>query len=200
MAGCAAPYAAVLIGLYGLRSAWCSILLYHLGIVACLLAARERHMLREALAGFAALPLVALGAGCLLAGPLVYVLWPVMELRHGGLAGWLAEYGLAGRSWPVFMVYFAFVHAWLEELFWRGFLRRPGAGVSALDMAFAGYHILVLRLVIRMPWPLVAFAVLAGAAWTWRRITGKYGGLAVPLITHVVADISVMLAAHVLAR
>jgi hypothetical protein len=192
--GAAVPYAAVLAGLWWLRSAWVSILLYHAGILLLMAARRRWAAWRSLLRGVNG---PALGAGvivCALAGPAVCLLWPWLHLPDVALREWLPRYGLGGWSWIGFVIYFSILHPVLEEAHWRS-LSPSGLAFSWLDLAFAGYHVLVLALLLKGPWLFLAFAVLAGASWAWRAAAARFGGWAVPLWTHATADASVILAA-----
>ena len=71
---------------------------------------------------------------------------------------------------------------------------------SWTDLAFAGYHILVLAWFIKVPWLVIAFIVLTVAAYIWRYIASKLEGLAVPLLSHIVADVSIIAVTCVLIR
>ncbi len=66
-------------------------------------------------------------------------------------------------------------------------------------MAFAGYHVLVLVHFIRLPWAVASACVLALVAWAWRQVAMRRGGLAVPLVSHALAGLSLIAGACVLA-
>lgn len=196
IARAAVPYVAVVVGLYMLRSAWASILLYHAGILAFLLTARPRPMpLRGSVRLRVLLPAVLV---CLLAGPALYGLWPLLRGAGGGLVGWLPAYGLRGRSWPALLVYFALVHPVMEEIHWRAPAQGLQRRVHWQDAAFAGYHVPVLLTLVRPYWLPVVFGVLVAVSATWRAWSRRRGGLAFAVLTHTCADVSVALAAYLL--
>ncbi len=194
------PYLATLIGLEWAGNAWVAIGLYHLGILTLLiLKTPVDPRLIFSGDGGRWLPLFVIA--CALAGPIFLLLWPVVAKPGAELASILAELGLSGLSWFLFVPYFAFLHPLLEEILWRTLL--PSCSPRHLhwtDLAFAGYHLLVLRHFLAWPWALVSFVVLALAAWSWRRWTEFAGGLRPALISHVVADLSIVVAAAWLAR
>ena len=68
------------------------------------------------------------------------------------------------------------------------------------DLAFAGYHILVLAWFIKLPWLIIAFVVLTIAAYIWRYMAFKLKGLAIPLLSHIIADISIIAVIYVLIQ
>jgi len=199
VAGLCLPFVAVLVGLYGLHSAWSCILLYHLGILVFLLAARARgEVLRRFLTGGSLRLAILYSIPCLLAGPFLYVYWKSITPEIGRLPVWLARHGLSGRGWLFFVAYYASVHPVLEELHWRGLLARDRGGSVAQDLAFAGYHVPVLAPLAKPGWVLLAFVALTAAAFCWRRAVSARSGLLVPVLSHAAADLSVMLAVHAL--
>jgi len=187
------PYIAVALGLYILENAWAAILLYHAGIVIVL--ARRRERLAGVLLRGWNLGIAIVGAfGCALAGGLVFLLWDVIHIEGLSLGTTLAQFGLGGASWIVFVLYFTFIHPPLEEAFWRDHMMRTARGPHFVDAAFAGYHILVLVLFVTPVWTAISFLLLAGVAWVWRLMALRYSGLAIPVFTHAAADASIMVA------
>jgi membrane protease YdiL (CAAX protease family) len=187
----AVPYAAVLVGLFALHSAWAAVLLYHAGIAAIWIAAGRRPALRSLFKGLrpvATVPVVLVG---LAVGPVVWLAWPLVALESD-MAALLARFGLAGWSLAAFAVYAAIANAPLEELFWRGVLLDETRRPAPSDALFAGYHVIVLLLVVEWPLAIAAAFVLTAAAWLWRIAASRYGGLAVPYISHLAADLAVI--------
>ena len=194
------PYAAVLVGLYILKNAWISIGLYHLGITVFLIADDRNHFRKRICMGFNSI-MAAVGAvTSAMIFPIIFFLWGLMQLESTPLNSTLAKFGLHGTSWLLFMIYFSTVQPVLEELYWRGYLEGNHKYFSWTDLAFAGYHILVLVWFIKLPWLIITFIVLAAAACIWRHIASKLDGLMVPLISHIVADISIVTATYVLIQ
>jgi membrane protease YdiL (CAAX protease family) len=202
----ALPYAAVLLGLYVLRNAWAAILLYHAGMLALLrLGGRtglrgQGGLLRAVRQGWSAPAAVVTGIVCAAGSFLLAPLWGTISREHVDLAEALTSFRLSGLSWWVFAAYYVTVHPLLEEIFWRGY--RPGAHRSPVvpDVAFAGYHVLVLCLFIKLPWVLASFGVLWFASWGWRRLTARYSGLGVAIASHAAADLSVIAVVEYLIR
>jgi len=194
------PYVAVLLGLYIFENAWIAILVYHVGIAAFLIAGDRKALLRRIYTGWNS-PLAALGVVLpAMIVPILLLLWQYMQLEATPLDFVLARFGLRGIPWLLFVAYFSTVQPFLEELYWRGHLQGDRRCVSWTDFAFGGYHVLVLAWFIKLPWLAPAFLVLAGTAFVWRHWTSKLGGLAVPLLSHAVADISIMVATCVLMQ
>lgn len=194
-AAAASPYLAVIIGLYVLRSAWAAILLYHLGVVIFLIAGPDIGLGQTFRSGWKPAASAASAAMTVLGGVTLYLLWPYVRLPGAALKEVLPNIGLAGTSWVLFVVYYSTVHPLIEELYWRGDALAYGAGPSWRDIAFGGYHFVVLVLFIKVPWAIAVAVLLSVVAWGWRYAVRRYGGLGVPLVSHVVADLSVVVAA-----
>lgn len=193
------PYVAVIIGLYVLENAWLALGLYHVGIAMFIISNRT-GLFKSVRCGWN-FPVALISiAACALIFPTVIILWKYMELENLHLKTVLAQFGLAGLSWYFFMIYFSTVHPFLEELFWRGCLENKNRYPSWTDFAFAGYHILVLHWFIKSPWLIALFILLTVAACVWRFIARGLKGLAVPLLSHIVADISIVAAANVIIK
>lgn len=197
----ALPYACVILGLYAFHSAWGTVLAYDASILVLISRSGRMDAWRAARAGWSARPGLLLSALCVTAGPVLAALWPWMRSEGRTLSESMAALGLSGSSLAAFAIYYATVHPALEEVLWRGMLSSTRPGLSWTDGAFAGYHLLVLPLFVWWPWAVVSCAVLTGAAWLWRRLASTYGGLAIPIMTHAVADAAIILAAlHLAAR
>ena len=196
----AVPYVAVLVGLYVLKNAWIAIGLYHFGIVLFLIAGDRNSLLKKIRTGWNP-KMAAAGAGIsVMIFPVVFILWEHMRLENVQLNTTLADFGLHGTSWFIFMMYFSTVQPFLEELYWRGFLESNHKYFSWTDLAFAGYHILVLAKFIQLTWLVVAFIVLTVAAYSWRYTASKLEGLIIPLLSHIVTDVSIIAVTYVLIR
>ncbi len=156
------PVAAVLVGMYALKSAWLGMLLYHAGLVLGILLHRD-SLVGLNWGGTFVLPL-AFGVLGLVAGPLVYFALPLLTSDSVGqqMASQLVALGLDGKSLYFFAVYFVLVHPALEELGWRGVLFFRGRCLHFTDLEFAAYHLLVIYWLLPGNWLLlgVAFFVL----------------------------------------
>ena len=196
----ALPYVAVLLGIYVLRNAWAAILLYHVGMVTLLLLGGQEDLLRTVRQGWSAPAAVVIGIVFATGGLLLGLLWGTISRDHVDLAETLTSLHLSGLYWWVFVAYYVTVHPVLEEIFWRGYLPRNHRSPVVLDVAFAGYHVLVLCIFIKLPWVLVSFGVLLFASWSWRQLVTRYSGLGVAIASHAAADLSVIAVAEYLIR
>ncbi|MCP4547686.1 MAG: hypothetical protein GY835_14595 [bacterium] len=191
--GVLVPYGAVLVGLYLLRHAWAAILLYHVGILSTLLLNRQNVHPGLLFRGWNRGALLATLPVALLGGPALLILWPWLRSGEGLLAAWMQSHHLTGTGWIVFIIYFSLIHPLLEELHWRTLTARAALRPCRLDAAFAGYHVLVLLPLLRGYWLAIGFLLLLGASLFWRWSARRFGGHAVPLVTHAVADASIIL-------
>jgi len=185
----AAPYVAVLAGIYGLRSGWAALALYHVAILAAL-GRDRREALRSIAKGWSSPAGWPLTAACAATGLLFRALWTTAAIEPAALSESLRSIGLSGASWIAFCAYYAIVNPALEEMYWRGLLAQPRTAPGAADVAFAGYHALVLPLFLKPLWILAAVVVLVAVAWIWRRLAARHGGLAIPVVSHAAADVS----------
>lgn len=192
-------YTAIITGVHLFHSGWIAILGYHFAICVFLSIAGGWQLIRRLVSGWDTKLGLVISIVCLLAGPLVYWLWPYMHLAQQDLRSGLVAVGLAGGSWLGFVIYYCLVNPWLEELFWRGFLPSKARYPALSDFLYAGYHVFVLILFVKWIWVITAFVVLTIVGRLWRWTADKYGGLALPMLTHLLADVSVIGTAYILS-
>ena len=193
------PYAAVLIGLYFLKSAWAAILLYHFGIILFPLADKQKQLKKLHL-GFNTTAAVISIIISVLVIVVLYFMWDIIKLRNCNLKVILPELGLTGLSWYVFVIFFAAIHPLSEEMFWRVYHSSQQTGFILPDLAFAGYHILVLLRFVKWPWLAAVFIILSVTAYLWRYSAKRLDGFAIALISHITADIAIITAVCLLIR
>lgn len=180
-----APYLAVGIFWCGLSNGWLAILAYHFQILFWQRRARRTAISTDR----KSILLLALPA--ILAGPLIFLLLPSMT--RTALVTWLAEHQLSHLSLGAMIPYFAFIHPWLEQRHWAP-LRNETPLAHPL---FAGYHLLVLYTLLTVPWLVVSFVVLAGASVAWQLMGRKFDSLALPVASHILADLGIIMAAWI---
>lgn len=83
----------------------------------------------------------------------------------------------------------------LEELFWRGLQarQRPQWSPWRHGAAFGLHHLVGAFFALGWHWvllPVFLGPALAGAFWIW--CVRRQGGLALPLLTHALADLGIM--------
>ncbi len=171
-----------------------AILLYHTIIILTLVSSGSRVAWQRLRRGWSSRPGFCLAAVCAAAGPALYLLWHLIAHAPDALAADLDRIGLSGPSWLIFVAYFVSVHPCVEEAFWRGCFGSDSRRPALVDVAFGGYHLLVLPLFVNTTWALICLTILVLTAWLWRWFARTLGGLAVPVVSHAVADLSLMIA------
>lgn len=196
-----APYFAVGIFWCVFSNAWLAILAYHAQILFWSRGERSRLRLRVGTQRRSAPSGIAkpgrtifLALPAALAGPLLYVLLPYMT--HTDLSVWLADYRLTGPWFLLMIPYFAFFHTTLEQISWN----RLREETPLAHPFFAGYHMLVLYSLLTVPWLLVCLAVLGSASVIWQQMTKRSGSLAFAIVSHVLADLGIIIAAYLRLR
>jgi membrane protease YdiL (CAAX protease family) len=185
------PYITIGIGLLIFHNAWLAILGYHIGMVVVLLLSKTGITIKQAFQGnkYWILLITALvGAG---GGILLYILWPLLSVPDFNL--YIRSIGLSERTWPAFLAYFILINPWIEEYYWRGYLATADKRIALNDLLFSGYHLIVLAGHMETIWLFVVFFVLTIGAWFWRQMNRLNGGLLASTISHITADITVIL-------
>jgi hypothetical protein len=183
-----APYLAVAVFWVGYESAWLTIFAYHLQMLFW-----TRHRLGDEPGRWnpRAAALLALPAAA--AGMLLVALVP--HVARGPLSVWLARYGLGGPTLALMIPYFGVVHPILEQSFWSPLRRNSASGHAA----FAGYHALVLYTLLPPLWLAVAAGIITLASVVWERANATHRGLLLAMVSHVAADLSIVVTAWVVA-
>lgn len=181
----AAPYLAVAVFWCGFSNGWAAILAYHAQILFWNRWTLCRTRPAAPTARIALLP--ALPA--VLAGPLLFLLLP--HILQTDLATWLRTYRLDERALLLMIPYFGLFHPLLEQWHWEP-LRRQTRLAHPL---FAGYHVLVLWTLLPMFWLLTVFVLLTAISILWSIAARRRHGQWVPLVSHILADTGIILAA-----
>ncbi|MFC1921166.1 type II CAAX prenyl endopeptidase Rce1 family protein [Chloroflexota bacterium] len=186
------PYITVSIGLLVFHNAWLAILGYHAGMVAILSLTKTGITLKRAFQGKKLwIPFVTALAGAV-GGILLYILWPVLAVPDD-INSYIRNIGLNEQTWPVFLVYFTLMNPLIEEYYWRGYLAAATRKITLNDLLFSGYHLIVLAGQMETIWLIVVFFVLTIGAWFWRQMNSLNGGLLASTVSHIAADIAVIL-------
>ena len=187
------PYLAVGMGLLVFHNAWVAILTYHAGIAAIIFLSKPVVPFKQVIRSANYNPLissVAIGAS---GGIVLYLLWPLLSVPPD-ISAYMRSIGLTAIAWPYFAVYYVIVNPFFEEYYWRGYLGSSAKRPVLNDALFAGYHLIVLAGKMGVLWLVVVFLVLYGAAWYWRQICRLTDGLLAAVLSHMAADITVILA------
>ena len=87
--------------------------------------------------------------------------------------------------------YYGIIHPILEQIHWAPLREKT----PLAHLAFAGYHVLVVYSLLTPPWLVLCFGVLAAASFVWQRMTTRTTSLAGPIVSHVLADLGVVVVA-----
>lgn len=187
------PYVAVWVGSFIFKNAWVALLGFHLAILLVLVylrptlplnvffkTAKLKHVLLSILI-------------CSLGGLGLYFLWDIFGIADD-LHEQLVSIGLNKTTWFGFIAYFSLINPFVEEYFWRGTLGSDSRQVTIGDLVYAGYHILIAWNKTHPLSMLFMVFVLTFAGWFWRQLYRRDGSLFAPVLGHMTADLSILLA------
>jgi membrane protease YdiL (CAAX protease family) len=186
------PYLTISIGLLVFHNAWLAILSYHAGMIVTLLFLKPVITLKQAFQSNRYFIIFLCAISGLGGGILLYILWPFLSVPDD-FNLYIRSIGLNERTWPVFLVYFILFNALIEEYYWRGYCVTGTKKIVLNDLLFSGYHLIVLAGQIEIVWLVVVFFGLTIGAWFWRQMNRLNGGLLASAISHLTADIAVIL-------
>ena len=178
-----APYLAVGLFWCVLSNGWLAILAYHAQI---LLWSRRNPIKWH---GPTQRRMLLLAAPTLVAGPVLYFLLPHITAME--LSEWMRAYGLTGIALVIMIPYFGLLHPIIEQIHWS-----PLRDQTPLaHVCFAGYHVLVLSSLLTPVWTVLCFVLLVAASVLWQYLQKQTRSLWVPIASHVLADLSMILVA-----
>jgi membrane protease YdiL (CAAX protease family) len=193
------PYLAVWAGLFVFKNAWATLLGFHLAILITLTFLRPALPLNTLFRSARRRNIFLSIIFCSTSGLGLYLLRDVFSITPD-LQEQLAAIGLNASSWFWFIGYFSLANPFFEEYFWRGVLGNETKQLYIGDLIYAGYHIIV---VWNKTHPFsMAFMVFALtlAGWFWRQLYRRDGSLLAPVLGHMVADFSILLAVYFMVR
>lgn len=193
------PYITTYIGLYVFFNAWLALLAYHFVIIIVLI---KRNQTLSNINYFIENKKILVSSLILILFilPLLLVTWDFIKIADLDLSYMLTKFHLDGFSFVVFIIYFFSINPILEELYWRIIITyNKNTKVDFLfDFLFAGFHILILILFVKITFVIVSFIALAIAGMTWRYIVRRYQDYVTIFVTHAVADLLIILAIYII--
>jgi membrane protease YdiL (CAAX protease family) len=192
---CILPYLAVAIGLFWAQNALFALLGFHFAIILSLLLARSSTPIKILFKSndirWVILNILLCGSG----GISLYFFWSYFGIVND-LPARIEPYDLTGSTWPLFISYFVLVNPLIEEYFWRGFLGSPTRGLYPSDFLYAGFHALILMNKMQTAAVIYSLIVLVLAGWFWRQLARIDGGLLAPVLGHMAADFTILMAVY----
>jgi hypothetical protein len=188
-------YGAVAMGLFIFRNAWGALLSFHLAIILSLLIAKPNIPIKSLFTGhdlrWSVLSILLCGSS----GVSLYIFWDKFGITND-LARYVASIGLTPSTWIAFVAYFTLVNPLFEEYFWRGHLGSSTTNVHISDFLYAGFHGLILLNKVQASMIAYSLALLILAGWFWRQIARTDRGLLAPVLGHMAADLTILLAVY----
>ena len=188
-------YLAVGIGLFLFHSAWGALVGFHVAIIISLLIARPNIpvtvLFKSTNLKWTLLSVLLCGSS----GISLYFLWDTFRFAND-LPAQVAALGLNSSNWLTFIAYFAIVNPFVEEYFWRGFFGNPTKSLYVYDFIYSGFHALILIGKVHSYSIIFGLSVLVFAGWLWRQIAREDHGLLAPVLGHMVADFTILMAVY----
>lgn len=189
------PYLAVAIGLLWVQNAFLALLGFHFAIILSLLLARSsipvKIIFKSNDLRWVILNILLCGSS----GISLYFFWSYFG-TVSDLPALIESYDLRRSIWPLFITYFVLVNPLIEEYFWRGYLGSPTRGLYSSDFLYAGFHALILMNKMQIAAIMYSLVVLILAGWFWRQLARIDGGLLAPVLGHMAADFTILMAVY----
>jgi membrane protease YdiL (CAAX protease family) len=132
---------------------------------------------------------------CGSSGITLYFLWDKFGIA-ADLSQRVKEIGLTQSTWIWFITYFTLANPLIEEYFWRGFLGSTAENFYISDFLYAGFHGLILLNKVQASMIIYSLALLVLAGWFWRQIARADKGLLAPVLGHMAADFTILMAVY----
>jgi len=149
--------------------------------------------------------------GFLVLGLLVFLvkatpLGGVVDENSGRIAGFIEDLGVE-EHYLLFAVFLSFLHAFMEEWYWRWFVFGQARKVMPVAVAhlvagvgFASHHVVIVSQFFPMGWALfLGFCVATGGVvWSW--LYQRYNSLLGAWASHMIIDLGIMWVGWIVLR
>lgn len=191
----AAAYLAVAVGIFLFHTGWGALAAFHIAIIISLLIARPNNpisiLFKSSNTKWILISVILCGSS----GIILYFLWDKFGIVKD-IASQVDAMGLNSSNWIAFIAYFTFVNPLVEEYFWRGYLGSPTRGLHISDLLYSGFHGLVLLHKVQPGMIFLSLGMLVLAGWFWRQIARSDRGLLAPVLGHMAADLTILMAVY----
>ena len=191
----ALAYLAIGLGMFVFHSAWGALVGFHIAILVSLLIARPNIpvsiLLKSTNSKWMILSILLCGSS----GFTLYFLWDRFGFVNS-LPIQVKSLGLNSATWLPFIAYFTLVNPFVEEYFWRGYFGNPTKNLYLYDFIYSGYHGLILIGMVGVRSIVFALSMLVLAGWFWREIAREDQGLLAPVLGHMAADFTILIAVY----
>lgn len=188
-------YAAVALGLFISRNAWSALLSFHLAIFVSLFIAKPNIPIKILLTSKDIKWILISALLCGSSGISLYLLWDKFGIARD-LTSHVESIGLNQSTWIPFIAYFTLANPFLEEYFWRGYLGSNTTNFHISDFLYAGFHGLILLNRVQSNMIVYSLVLLILAGWFWRQMARANGGLLAPMLGHMAADLTILMAVY----
>jgi membrane protease YdiL (CAAX protease family) len=188
-------YLAVGLGIFQFHSAWGALLGFHFAIIVSLHIAKPNIPIKNLFTSKNIKWILISTLLCGSSGVTLYFLWDRFGFVND-LSSHAEAMGLNQSTWIPFISYFTVVNPFVEEYFWRGYLGSKTTNFHVSDFLYAGFHGLILMNNVRAGMVIYSLALLILTGWFWRQIARAGGGLLAPVLGHMAADFSILMAIY----
>jgi membrane protease YdiL (CAAX protease family) len=186
------------LGLFWFRNAWAALLGFHFAILLALLLGKPqlpvKTLFKSNQIRWVVLSIFLSGS----VGIFLYLFWSTFRVA-GDLSAHVAALGLNTSNWLAFLAYFSLVNPFLEEYYWRGYLGSPTKKLYISDLVYAGFHGMILAGSMPVLSIVYSMTLLVLAGWFWRQLAREDGGLLAPVLGHMAADFTILMAVYRMA-